>query len=256
MADSTADVNRELTQLEAEIKKLEVEYNMYFSGRLARPPWETRSRVDGMVKRLDRSHIGNYALRFRFTTLQTRFNRFLDLWDRALRAREEGRQGPLSHLAPQKEPPKPAPVEDRILRVATFRDPIQEEDKVRELYKSFIEARQEVGQERVDFSRFAQLVSTRPSSSIAMPSEMKSISRPPRLRGPVMPISPACPIFGMMSWVGSCSTMSHSRTYGAISRCAKSRTYARKVSCSSLKEKSSAIVGFLKGMDLQVVRTS
>ena len=102
----------------------------------------------------------------------------------------------------------------------------------------------------------AQLVSTRPSSSIAMPSEMKSISRPPRLRGPVMPIRPAWPIFGMMSWVGSCSTMSHSRTYGAISRCAKSRTYARNVSCSSLKEKSSAIGGFLKGMDLQVVRTS
>jgi hypothetical protein len=160
VADSTADVNRELTQLEAEIKKLEVEYNMYFSGRLQRPPWETRSRVDAMVKRLDRTHIANYGVRFRFTTLQTRFNRFLDLWDRALRAREEGRPGPLSHMAPQKEPPKATPVEDRILRVATFRDPTQEEDKVRQLYNSFIEARKEVGQERVDFDRFAQLVST------------------------------------------------------------------------------------------------
>ena len=160
MADSPADLNRELTQLEAEIRKLEVEYNMYFSGRLQRPPWETRSRVDGMVKRLDRTHIANYGVRFRFTTLQTRFNRMLDLWDRALRAREEGRQGPLSHLAPQKEPPKASPVEDRILRVATFRDPTQEEEKVRELYKSFLEARQEVGQDRVDFARFSQLVST------------------------------------------------------------------------------------------------
>lgn len=160
MADSPAEINRELTQLEAEIKKLEAEYTMYFSGRLPRPPLETRSRVDGMVKRLDRTHIANYGVRFRFTTLQTRFNRFLDLWDRALRAREEGRPGPLSHMVPQKEPPQAAPVEDRILRVATFRDPAQEEEKVRDLYKSFLEARQEVGQDRVDFSRFAQLVST------------------------------------------------------------------------------------------------
>ena len=161
MADSPADVNRELTQLEAEIKKLEVEYNMYFAGRLQRPPWETRSRVDGMVKRLDRTHLANYGVRFRFTTLQTRFNRMIDLWDRALRAREEGRQGPLSHLVQQKEPPpKASPVEDRILRVATFRDPTQEEDKVRDLYNSFLEARQEVGQDRVDFARFSQLVAS------------------------------------------------------------------------------------------------
>ena len=146
--------------LEAELKKLEAEYTMYFSGRLPRPPWETRARVDATVKRLDRMHIANYGVRFRFTTLQTRFNRSLDLWDRALRAREEGRQGPLSHMMPQKEPPKAAPVEDRILRVATFRDPVQEEEKVRELYKSFIEARKEVGQDRVEFARFAQLVST------------------------------------------------------------------------------------------------
>ena len=160
MADSPADLNRELTQLEAEIKKLEAEYTMFFAGRLPRPPWETRARVDGIVKRLDRTHIANYGVRVRFTTLQTRFSRMIDLWDRALRAREEGRQGPLSHMVPQKEPPKAAPVEDRILRVATFRDPAQEEEKVRELYKSFVEARQEVGQDRVDFARFSQLVST------------------------------------------------------------------------------------------------
>jgi len=61
----------------------------------------------------------------------------------------------------QKEPPpKASPVEDRILRVATFRDPTQEEDKVRDLYNSFLEARQEVGQDRVDFARFSQLVAS------------------------------------------------------------------------------------------------
>ena len=41
--------------LEAEIKRLEAEYNMFFAGRLPRLPWEKRARVDAMVKTL-RSH--------------------------------------------------------------------------------------------------------------------------------------------------------------------------------------------------------
>ena len=163
MSDSTTEVNQQLTALEADLKRLEAEYNMYFAGRLPRPPWETRSRVEATVKRLDRTHIANYGVRFRFTTLQTRLSRFIDLWDRALRAREEGRPGPLSHLHQKAEPPPAAAaerVEDRIVKVSTFKDPTQEDGKLRELYQSFIEARQQAGQERVAFDRFSRLVST------------------------------------------------------------------------------------------------
>ena len=161
VSDPSAEFNRELTALEADLKRLETEYNMYFSGRLRRPPWETRSRVETTVKRLDRTStsINNYGVRFRFTTLQTRFSRFTDLWDRALRAREEGRPGPL--MQPRHtEPPKPDPLEDRIVKVETFHDPTKEDDKVRALYDSFVKARQQAGQERVAYDKFATLVST------------------------------------------------------------------------------------------------
>ena len=93
--EQPADVDTDLTKLETELRRLEAEYNMFFAGRLPRPPWETRARVDAMVKRIDRARLTNYGDRFRFTTLQTRFTKFADLWDRALRAREEGRPGPL-----------------------------------------------------------------------------------------------------------------------------------------------------------------
>ena len=159
MSDPTAEFNRELTALESDLKRLETEYNMYFAGRLKRPPWETRSRVEATVKRLDRTHINNYGVRFRFTTLQTRMNRFIDLWDRALRAREEGRPGPLMHPR-QTEPPKPDRLEDGVRKVETFHDPTSEADKVRALYDSFVKARQEAGQERVAYDKFATLVST------------------------------------------------------------------------------------------------
>src|SRR5678809_351861 len=92
--DESPDIERELRTLEAELKRLEAEYNMYFAGRLPRPPWETRKRVEGHVRRIDRLYISNYGHRFKFSTLQGRFSAFIDLWDRGLRAREEGRPGP------------------------------------------------------------------------------------------------------------------------------------------------------------------
>ena len=150
------DVDHELQVLEADLKRLEAEYNMFFAGRLARPPWETRSRVEAMIKRIDRGVIQNYGDRFRFTTLQSRFAAFVDLWDRGLRAREEGRPGPFAQPRP-KEPEKRKP-EDRILHVSSFRDPLREMDKLTELYESLSEARREVGEEQVPFHKFADLV--------------------------------------------------------------------------------------------------
>ena len=158
MADAPTDVDRELQVLEAELKRLEAEYNMYFAGRLPRPPWETRGRVDAIVKRIDRMHMGNYGDRFRFSTLQARYSTFIDLWDRGLRAREEGRAGPFMHLRPaEPEDAKKQPI-DRILHVTTFTDPVREIEKLRELYHSLAEARSEAGDESIPFHRFAELV--------------------------------------------------------------------------------------------------
>jgi hypothetical protein len=155
----SSDVDRELAVLEAELKRLEAEYNMFFAGRLPRPPWETRGRVEAMAKRLDREQLGNYGNRFRFGTLQSRLATFIDLWDRGLRAREEGRPGPFSHQrAPDPEMPKRP--EDRILHVATFSDPLREIEKLRDLYHSVAQARREAGQEAIPFHRFAELVRT------------------------------------------------------------------------------------------------
>ena len=83
-----SETERDLQRLEAALKQLEAEYNMFFAGRLPRPPWETRGRVEALVKRYDRAYITNTGERFRFTTLQSRFAAFVDLWDRGLRARD------------------------------------------------------------------------------------------------------------------------------------------------------------------------
>ena len=150
-------IERDLQQLESEIKQLEAEYNMYFAGRLPRPPWETRTRVEALVKQYDRAYITNTGDRFRFSMLQHRFASFVELWDKSLRAREEGRPGPLVHLR-TKEPERPKRPEDRIVSVASFRDPVREIDKLTDLYESLAEARRETGGEAPPFHKFAQLV--------------------------------------------------------------------------------------------------
>jgi hypothetical protein len=149
--------DRDLTRLEADLKQLEAEYNMFFAGRLPKPPWDTRARVEAEVKKIDRGHIPNTGDRFRFTTLQSRYATFIDLWDRGLRAREEGRPGPFAQKPTSKEPLKKGP-EDRILHVSSFRDPVREIDKLTDLYESLAEARREVGEDAPPFHKFAELV--------------------------------------------------------------------------------------------------
>lgn len=148
---------RDLNRLEADLKRLEAEYNMFFAGRLPKPPWETRSRVDALVKQYDRAHIQNYGDRFRFLSLQARFAAFVDLWDRGLRAREEGRSGPFAppQSAQEARPKRP---DNRIVHVAAFRDPMREMEKLHDLYDSLAEARREVGADSVPFHKFTELV--------------------------------------------------------------------------------------------------
>ena len=135
---------------------------MFFAGQLPRPPWETRGRVDVLVKRIDRVPLSNYGARFRFTTLQSRFMAFANLWDRGLRAREEGRAGPFAQvpsIVKQATPPR-----DRVLAVATIGDPTRDKDKVRDLFENFSAARREAGQAAVPFQRFAELIKTQVSA--------------------------------------------------------------------------------------------
>lgn len=152
------EIQRDLQALEADLKKLEAEYNMFFSGRAPRPPWETRKRVEALVKRWDRDHIDTAGDRFRFQTLQSRFQKFVELWDRGLRAREEGRPGPFAQPAP-KAPPKKEPQDpNKVLYVTAFKDPMHEMDKLHSLYDTLMDARRQVGDDVVPFHRFAALV--------------------------------------------------------------------------------------------------
>jgi hypothetical protein len=153
-----SETERDLQRLESELKRLEAEYNMFFAGRLPKPPWETRARVDALVKQYDRTPIRNTGERFRFESIQSRYASLVELWDRGLRSREEGRGGPFGQT-PKVEPrTEPKAAEPRVLNVSSFKDPMQEMDKLHTLHDSLVEARREVGMDAVPFDKFAELV--------------------------------------------------------------------------------------------------
>jgi hypothetical protein len=152
-----SDVQRDLAALAADLKRLEAEYTMFFSGRRPRPPWETRARVEAMFKRWDRGRITGTGDRFRFEGLQSRFQSFIDLWDRALRAREEGRPGPFAQPAP---PPRKPGAGSEVVHVTSFKDPVREIDKLRVLYDNLMDARRQTGDDALPFHKFAALVSS------------------------------------------------------------------------------------------------
>lgn len=160
MAQSSEASVRNLSTLAGELKKLETEYNQFFSGRLPRPPWETRTRVESLMRTWDRqSFEASSADRFKFQTLQARYATFADLWDRGLRAREEGRPGPFNWATAGAAPAKPGePSLPQVVHVAAIGDPMRDIDKVRELYESLMDARREAGDQTVPFHRFVGLV--------------------------------------------------------------------------------------------------
>jgi hypothetical protein len=152
------DIERDLQTLAAELRRLEGEYTMFFAGRLPRPPWETRARVESVFKRWDRSHIEQAGQRFRLSTLQARYAVFTDLWDRGVRAKEEGRPSPFATGSPARPPARDERPPERIVHVAAFRDPVREAEKLESLYTAVMDARREAGEAVVPFHRFAQLV--------------------------------------------------------------------------------------------------
>jgi hypothetical protein len=174
MAPPKSDWDKQMHHLDAEIRRLEAEYNMYFAGRLPRPPFETKNRVLALVKKHDNSFIRNTADRFRFETLQTRYYKFMELVEKQMTARELGRPmigRPSAAPKPAAAPPPAEPAhaaaaeraresaEKHTEKVVKFgRADAGADARVKELYDQLAAAKKQVGEAPVAYERVAALV--------------------------------------------------------------------------------------------------
>ena len=85
-----AEIDEELTLLENKLKQLKLDYEQYFLGARPREPAMLRGEVQKLIMRRINQPIRNTSARFRFNTINSRFQCFRRQWDATLRQIEAG----------------------------------------------------------------------------------------------------------------------------------------------------------------------
>ena len=85
--DATVEVDQQLSRLEDDIRKLKIDFDIFFNGASKRPPLESRARLDAYIKRVADNRNLTYAQRYYFNTLVARFTSYRELWRRTLKMR-------------------------------------------------------------------------------------------------------------------------------------------------------------------------
>lgn len=149
--------DEQLTRLEDDIRKLRVEFDIFFNGAAKRPPYETKGRVETLLKRLGDDRTLTYAQRYRYNSLAARYNAFRDLWRRTMQGREEGRDPVSAARANVKKQPGTAEVSFVCL------DAHHEVELVKNLYTSLLEAKRSCGEptEDLSFPKFHRLIASK-----------------------------------------------------------------------------------------------
>jgi hypothetical protein len=154
--DPQPTVEEQLARLEDDIRRLKVEFDIYFNGAAKRPPYDTKGRVETLIKRLADDRTLSFAQRYQYNSLTARYTSFMQLWRRTMQEREEGRgHGAAARRQTQaQEQQAPAP--------ATFlcADARKDVATVRGIYDALLDARKQCGEgaDDLSFARFHRMI--------------------------------------------------------------------------------------------------
>lgn len=161
-------LNEDIERLETSLRQLQIEWDKFFGGVERRPPSALQTKVEALVRQHANTDIRNATERFRYQNLTARFNTFAELWNKRLRALEEGRPlgvhglraQVLPPLAPAAEPVAESRAPAARPRGAEFRvaDVARDGASVEALYERFVASRRETGEPAVKFDTFRKLI--------------------------------------------------------------------------------------------------
>jgi len=132
--------DEDLANLEDWLRRLKVEFDIFFNGHRKRPPDDLKMKLERLAKKLAEASDLSFQQRFRYNTLVARYYVYKDLWRRTLLDREAGKDA-LAHAVnaqPEAAPEILAP--GRIALQVSLADPEAEQDRVRELYQGLLSA--------------------------------------------------------------------------------------------------------------------
>jgi hypothetical protein len=143
-------IDEELNQLDDNLRRLKIEYDIFFGGGSKRPPTDLDWRVQSGFKRHGDSQRLNFSQRFKYNSLQQKYAIYSDLWRKKVHIREEGYRRPQDALLSiqglrteqtHEEPKKAAkPAEWQPLKVKIV-DPTTQRDTVHELFDALSTAK-------------------------------------------------------------------------------------------------------------------
>ena len=177
-------LDEELTLLETQLRRLKIEYEVYFSNPAKKPPTDVEWKVLSLLRKFSDGGRMSFQQRFRYNEMAQRYAIYSDLWRKKGRIREEGYRRPQDALlsvqgvrpSEEHEPKHPpayglthaaaasavaaAPsVNDGPLTIQCS-DARTEHDQVEKLYKALTEAKKKTGESVTgnieSFSSFVQ----------------------------------------------------------------------------------------------------
>ena len=159
VTEITVTVEEQLKRLEEDIRRLKIEFDVYFNGGTKRAPYDTKMRVEAHLKRLGDDRSLTFAQRFHYNSLGACYASFRDMWRRTMQGREEGRDAGAAARASARA--DAVSFLERISFVCA--DGHKDLKTVKDLYEALVEAKRKCGEatEDLSFPRFHRLIAAK-----------------------------------------------------------------------------------------------
>jgi hypothetical protein len=92
--ETTVTTEEELNVLESQLRRLKIEYEIYFSNPTKKPPTDIEWKVLAMLRKFSDGGRMNFSHRYRYNAIAQRYAIYSDLWRKKSRIREEGYRRP------------------------------------------------------------------------------------------------------------------------------------------------------------------
>jgi alkanesulfonate monooxygenase SsuD/methylene tetrahydromethanopterin reductase-like flavin-dependent oxidoreductase (luciferase family) len=96
--ETTVTTDEELNVLDGQLRRLKIEYEIYFSNPTKRPPTDIEWKVLSLLRKFSDGGRMNFSQRYRYNEMAQRYAVYSDLWRKKSRIREEGYRRPQDAL--------------------------------------------------------------------------------------------------------------------------------------------------------------
>ena len=155
-------VDEELSILDDTVRRLKVEYDIYFGGGSKKPPTDTEWRAQSLIKKYSDSGKLSFAQRFKYNSIVQRYSLYADLWRQKMKIKEEGYRRPqdavlgIAGMRREQEVAAAEAIESKAEEPFRIHcsDPDAEPEQVKSLYTAMMEAKRKAGENVSDGASF------------------------------------------------------------------------------------------------------